>query len=75
MVVALTGRQKNGTLPRKGMKEMKEVADDFAKLAAIVMILITIAISTAAFAQWSAAESNAQDGAAQTAASDIARAQ
>ena len=30
---------------------MKEVANSFAELAAIVMILITLAISTAALAQ------------------------
>jgi hypothetical protein len=31
---------------------MKELANSFAQLAAIVMILITLAISMAAVAQW-----------------------
>lgn len=31
---------------------MREVVDDFARLAAIIMILITVALSTAALAQW-----------------------
>ena len=30
---------------------MKEVANDFARLAAIIMILITLAVSTAALSQ------------------------
>jgi hypothetical protein len=30
---------------------MKEVANSFAQLAAIIMILITLAVSTAAFSQ------------------------
>jgi hypothetical protein len=34
---------------------MKELANSFAQLAAIVMILITLAISTAAVAQWTTA--------------------
>ena len=31
---------------------MKEVATSFAQLAAIIMIMITLAVSTAAVAQW-----------------------
>jgi hypothetical protein len=38
---------------------MKELANSLAQLAAIVMILITLAISTAAIAQWASADSNA----------------
>ena len=34
---------------------MRELANGFAELAAIVMILITLALSTAAVAQWTAA--------------------
>jgi hypothetical protein len=35
---------------------MKELANSIAQLAAIIMILITLAVSTAAFAQWASAE-------------------
>ena len=39
---------------------MKELANSFAQLAAIIMILITLAVSTAAISQWaSAAEKSA----------------
>ncbi len=31
---------------------MKELANNFAQLAAIIMILITLAVSTAAISQW-----------------------
>jgi hypothetical protein len=34
-----------------GSREMKEVANSFAQLAAIIMILITLAVSTAAISQ------------------------
>jgi hypothetical protein len=30
---------------------MKEVADDFLKLLAIIMLILTLAVSTAAFSQ------------------------
>jgi hypothetical protein len=41
---------------------MKELANGLAQLAAIIMILITLAVSTAAIAQWgSANEGAAQD--------------
>jgi hypothetical protein len=35
---------------------MKELANGFAQLAAIIMILITLAVSTAAISQWANAE-------------------
>lgn len=35
----------------RGEVEMKQVANGFAQLAAIIMILITLAVSTAAFSQ------------------------
>ena len=31
---------------------MKELANSFAQLAAIIMILVTLAVSTAAVSQW-----------------------
>lgn len=37
---------------------MKEVANSLAQLAAMIMILITLAISTAAISQWASGESN-----------------
>jgi hypothetical protein len=39
--------------------EMKELANSLAQLAAIVMILITLAVSTAAVAQWASADTDA----------------
>ncbi len=36
----------------RGEKSMKELANGLAQLAAIIMILITIAVSTAAVSQW-----------------------
>lgn len=38
---------------------MKELANSLAQLAAIIMILITIAISTAAISQWASEGSKA----------------
>lgn len=35
---------------------MKEVANSLAQLAAIVMILITLAVSTAAITQWASTD-------------------
>ncbi len=32
---------------------MKELVNSFAQLAAIIMILVTLAVSTAAISQWS----------------------
>ena len=41
---------------------MKELANSVAQLAAIIMILITLAVSTAAISQWAGAKENrAQD--------------
>ena len=37
---------------------MKELLNSLAQLAAIIMILITLAISTAAVSQWVSGESN-----------------
>jgi hypothetical protein len=37
---------------------MKELANSLAQLAAIVMILITLAVSTAAVAQWASADTD-----------------
>lgn len=36
---------------------MKELAYSFAQLAAIIMVLVTLAVSSAAFAQWAGADS------------------
>jgi hypothetical protein len=36
-------------------QDMKELANSFAQLAAIIMILITLAVSTAAISQWASA--------------------
>lgn len=38
---------------------MKELANSVAQLAAIIMILITLAVSTAAVAQWASADEKA----------------
>lgn len=40
-------------------KEMKELANSLAQLAAIIMILITVAVSTAAISQWASEGGNA----------------
>ena len=54
---------------------MKEVADSFAQLAAIVMILITIAISTAAMAQWAANAPTMEEGSTTAVPTTVARAE
>jgi hypothetical protein len=47
-----------------GRGKMKELANSLAQLAAIIMILITLAISTAAVSQWaSAGETRGTDSA------------
>jgi hypothetical protein len=38
--------------------KMKEVANSLAQLAAIIMLLITLAVSTATVSQWASADSN-----------------
>lgn len=37
---------------------MKELANGFAELAAIILILVTLAVSTAAISQWAGGESS-----------------
>ena len=51
---------------------MKEVVNSVAQLAAIIMILITLAVSTAAISQWASAQPSAPSAQSQTllAASD-----
>ena len=44
----------------EGKLEMKELGNTLAQLAAIIMILITIAIWTAAASQWASAASEDQ---------------
>ena len=44
---------------------MKELADSFAQLVAIIMITLALAVSTAAISQWASAEAPSA-GAAQT---------
>jgi len=41
-----------------GEGKMKELANSLAQLAAIIMLLITLAVSTAAVAQWASAETS-----------------
>ncbi|HEX8142802.1 MAG TPA: hypothetical protein VF553_09410 [Pyrinomonadaceae bacterium] len=38
---------------------MKELVNSFAQLAAIIMILVTLAVSTAAISQWGGTEASA----------------
>ena len=48
---------------------MKDLAVSFAQLAAIIMILLTLAVWTAAFSQWTSTDNagaNAHAGGAQT---------
>ncbi|MDX6694283.1 MAG: hypothetical protein QOF02_1886 [Blastocatellia bacterium] len=47
---------------------MKEIGNSLAQLAAIIMILITLAVSTAAVSQWATADTSAEkrDAQAQT---------
>jgi hypothetical protein len=49
---------------RGGVEKMKELGNSLAQLAAIIMILITLAISTAAVSQWASADTRAADNAA-----------
>jgi hypothetical protein len=49
----LAGRFKSiKILDTEGVRAMKELANTFAQLAAIIMILVTLAVSTAAISQW-----------------------
>lgn len=52
MAVALVFGANRKLLSRGNTDDMREMANGFAQLAAIVMILITLALSTAAVAQW-----------------------
>lgn len=45
---------------------MKELANSFAQLAAIIMILVTLAVSTAAISQWGGPDSSATNTTATT---------
>jgi len=38
---------------------MKELGNDLAQLAAIIMLMITLAVSTAALSQWASPEAEA----------------
>ncbi|HYY56204.1 MAG TPA: hypothetical protein VE842_02675 [Pyrinomonadaceae bacterium] len=38
---------------------MKELVNSFAQLAAIIMILVTLAVSTAAISQWGTSDGSA----------------
>lgn len=51
---------------------MKEVVNSFAEFAAIVMILITLALSTAAVAQWGGATNSTDDGGGAPHAAEVA---
>ena len=43
-------RAASGGRKRKGdERQMREIADEFMKLLAVIMVLVTLAISTAAF--------------------------
>jgi hypothetical protein len=45
---------------------MKELVNSFAQLAAIIMILVTLAVSTAAISQWGGPEGSATSATATT---------
>jgi hypothetical protein len=50
----------------EGNKAMKELANSFAQLAAIIMVLITLAVSTAAISQWGGQDVSAGSATATT---------
>jgi hypothetical protein len=52
------------TIEFDGEGKMKELRNSLAQLAAIIMILVTLAISTAAVSQWASADNRATDNAA-----------
>jgi hypothetical protein len=52
------------TIEFEGEGKMKELGNSLAQLAAIIMILITLAISTAAVSQWANSDTRATDNAA-----------
>jgi hypothetical protein len=41
---------------------MKELGNNLAKLAAIIMFMITLAVSTAALSQWASPDASADGG-------------
>lgn len=41
---------------------MKELGNNLAQLVAIIMVMITLAISTAALSQWASSETGADGG-------------
>ena len=47
----------------RGKLVMKELADSFAQLIAIIMITLALAVSTAAISQWASAEVSNDTGA------------
>jgi hypothetical protein len=47
--MAVAVRVLNSRSRHRGGVEMREIADEFMKLLAVIMILITLAVSTAAF--------------------------
>ena len=53
---------------------MREMVNGFAQLAAIVMILITLALSTAAVAQWAGPDAAAHEAGAAPPALQVAAA-
>ncbi len=42
---------------------MKELGNDLAQLVAIIMFMITLAVSTAALSQWASSDADASSGA------------
>ena len=54
---------------------MREVVTSFAQLAAIIMIMITLAVSTAAVAQWASSGAPNATGAVDTEAALLSGAQ
>ena len=63
-----------GSIHQGDKADMREMFSSFAQLAAIVLVLITLALSTAAVAQWAEAGAPAQGGAAATRALQVAAA-
>jgi hypothetical protein len=41
---------------------MKEIGNNLAKLAAVIMFMITLAVSMAALSQWASSETSADGG-------------
>jgi hypothetical protein len=47
--MAVAVRALKGRSSHKGEGQMREIADEFMKLLAVIMVLVTLAVSTAAF--------------------------